>query len=440
MNRNTITAGVIGALLCILPGFAEAKNPTVFADNFDKQKRYARNWEEHTPDGAGRVAYSPDGGVGGSGCVAISSEVKNSTTVRHRLTGLEPGTLYRFSAMVRCEQVEEGRGAVLFLAPDGLAQPWNASEFAYGTSDWRRVYMDFLPDADGTATVCCGLGFPWGTVNGGKARGRAWFDDVEVRRVVDADDNIYTRESRHIILKLDRDKVTLSDAEIDSWLEKLDRIYEAYRDLVGDVPYGGRKIAILNTPGIEPGYWALAGNPILWNNHVAVKEVVERTATHGDWGFGIMHEIGHVFSAGNIRHYGRWNWNDEIFANFRMSYALEVCDGTMSQRNRLYRGAEVRDYYKIFYDETIGAGVAKNNGDALHYTFLRIKDRYGWDVYKKAFRELYEIDDEHLPELKTAYDKMLFFLSYVSKAAGEDVTKTCYTAEELELIRQSLCR
>ena len=158
----------------------------------------------------------------------------------------------------------------------------------------------------------------------------------------------------------------------------------------------------------------------------------------GDWGFGIIHEIGHVFSQGNISGTGRWNWNDEIFANFRMSYALEACDGTMSQRDICYRGADVINYYKIFYDETIGAGIPKNNGDALHYTFLRIKERYGWDVYKKAFRELYALGDSGQEGLETPYDKFLFFLSYVSKAAGEDVVAATYTPGELALIEESL--
>ena len=40
---------------------------------------------------------------------------------------------------------------------------------------------------------------------------------------------------------------------------------------------------------------------------------------HDDWCFGILHEIGHVFNIGDTS----WNWNDEMFANFRMHYALE---------------------------------------------------------------------------------------------------------------------
>lgn len=125
-------------------------------------------------------------------------------------------------------------------------------------------------------------------------------------------------------------------------------------------------------------------------------------------------------------------------ANFRMSYAIEVCQGAVSQRNVMYRGAEIIDYYRIFYDETIGSGIAKNNGDALHYTFLRVKDKYGWDVYKKAFRSLYAVKNADLPKMRSPYEKLMYFLSHVSAAAGEDVTKTCYTPEELKLIEKSL--
>ena len=166
--------------------------------------------------------------------------------------------------------------------------------------------------------------------------------------------------------------------------------------------------------------------------------MLERTVEFDDWGFGILHEIGHVFSQSNIKGSGRWNWNDEIFANFRMSYALEKCGGTVSQRNVCYRGADIINYYKIFYDETIGAGIAKNNGDALHYTFLRIKERYGWKVFEQAFRTLYALDDTQMPELQNDYDKFLYFLSHVSAVADEDVVRTAYMPEELALIRKSL--
>lgn len=434
MNNTIYIAGVL--TVCGICAYAFTRGDGVFADDFDSPTRFERAWTGNEGEMPGTIEYLPDGDARGGGCVKLSSGERTSLHVGHRLTGLEAGTLYRVSARVKCDDVKEGRGAVLYLAPDGLEQPWNASEFVYGTADWQEVYMDFVADAAGEAEIRCSLGFPWGTVNGGKASGTAWFDDVRVCPT--PDEAIYTRESRHFVLRLDRDKVTVGDEAVDTWLSNLDRIYEAYADLVGDAPYEGRKIVILTTPGIEPGYWALAGNPILWNSHVAVTKLIERTVEFDDWGFGIMHEIGHVFSSGTIRREGRWNWNDEIFANFRMSYALEACGGTMSQRDICYRGDDAINYYKIFYDETIGAGIPKNNGDALHYTFLRIKERYGWEVYKKAFRELYALDGAAMEHLREPYDKLLFFLSYVSKAAGEDVVAATYTPEEMDLIRRSL--
>lgn len=417
---------------------AYAQNDVIFEDDFNNGTKFEKNWYDNSAgEKTGRIEYKKTGGFRNSGCVKISNPEKGSIRIMRNLTGLKPGKLYRVSAMMKCAGVKDGRGAVLYLNPDGLEQGWNASKFAYGDMEWNEVYMDFVPNQKGEATICCALGFPWGTYNGGKASGEVYYDNV---RVETTGDRLYHRESKHFIMSLDKDKVTITDGQMDRWMANLDRIYEAYRDLLGGTPYGGRKIMILNTPGIEPGYWALAGNPILWNSGVKVAEVIERTGNLDDWGFGILHEIGHDFSASNMLGdgMGAWNWNDEIFANFRMSYAIEACQGAVSQRNVMYRGAEIIDYYRIFYDETIGSGIAKNNGDALHYTFLRVKDKYGWDVYKKAFRSLYAVKNADLPKMRSPYEKLMYFLSHVSAAAGEDVTKTCYTPEELKLIEKSL--
>ena len=138
----------------------------------------------------------------------------------------------------------------------------------------------------------------------------------------------------HIVLRLDRDKVTISDAEVDAWLAMLDRTYRAYWELIGEVPFDGRKIIILNTPGIEPGYWALAGNPILWNSHVAVSKLLDRTVEFGDWGFGIIHEIGHVFSQGNIKGRdagtGTMRFSPIFACPMRSKHATESCRSATS--------------------------------------------------------------------------------------------------------------
>ena len=303
--------------------------------------------------------------------------------------------------------------------------------------------MDFVSDEKGETYVSCGLGFPGGTYNGGKSKGIVWYDDVKITET--PKEALYIRESKHVKLAIDPKHVTVDDKTVTEWLKCLDKAYEAYEELLGCVPYNGRKISILTTPGMEAGYWALAGNPILWNDNVNVKSVLEKFKSNKDWGFGILHEIGHVFSAGTAigDGYGSWNWNDEIFANFRMSYALDKYEAVMSQ-NTFYMGDNI-GYYKRAYKNCIAKGNL-DSGDAIHYTLMRIAEIYGWDVYKKAFRELYATPDSELGRFKNNYEKFLCFMKYVSKAASEiagysvDVTRTCYTPKELEMIKAALTK
>ena len=423
--------------MAVAIAISACKGGPVYETSFEDDVLQSGEWVIGGNPAAGAAAeYLADGGVDSTGCIHISSPERTEFYVSHKLTGLDTASLYRMSAKVMTKGVKDGRGAILRVNTDKSDQIWNASEFIYGDTPWKEVYIDFVPAADGTAEICCCLGNFGGTYNGGTACGEVWYDDVKVTKTTG--EQIYFRPGKHVSLALDRDKVSISDSVADAWLANLDKVYESYVDLIGDCPYDGRNIMVLTTPGMEAGYWALAGNPILWNSHTDISGNLSKIETEGDWIFGILHEIGHTFSPGTVADNGRWNWNDELFANFRMSYALEACGGTVIMRDTKYTGAEIMDYYKIFYDETIGSGVAKNNGDALHYTFLRIKEKYGWDIFKTAFRELYAADPETMEDLRGDYEKMLFFLKYVSAAAGEDVTETCYTPQELKLIEQSL--
>ena len=73
----------------------------------------------------------------------------------------------------------------------------------------------------------------------------------------------------------------------------------------------------------------------------------EELAKYGTWSFGLMHELGHVFNLGN----SSWNWNDEMFANFRMQYGLEQNQGKVWMDERVYTGREILEMYKKDYDQ-----------------------------------------------------------------------------------------
>ena len=448
--RPLALAALVAASAC---AFANNDAKEIFSDNFNSKSASLKNWTiDKCPKGASIkfVNEGPDK----SRCIKITSNERAALKITKHITGLNPNTFYRVSAKVKTQDVKgdsvhgrymEGRGAVLYLDvfDKNSGQPWNASKFLYGTNDWQEVYMDFVSDEKGETYVSCGLGFPGGTYNGGKSKGTVWYDDVKITET--PKNALYIRESKHIKLAIDPKHVTVDDKTVDEWLKCLDKAYDAYEELLGCVPYGGRKISILTTPGMEAGYWALAGNPILWNDNVNVKSVLEKFKSNKDWGFGILHEIGHVFSAGTAigDGYGSWNWNDEIFANFRMSYALDKYEAVMSQ-NTFYMGDNI-GYYKRAYKNCVAKGNL-DSGDAIHYTLMRIAEIYGWDVYKKAFRELYATPDSELGRFGNNYEKFLCLMKYVSKAASEiagytvDVTRTCYTPKELEMIKAALTK
>lgn len=448
--RPMAIAALVAASTC---AFANENSNEIFSDNFNNKSASLKNWSlDKCPKGASIkfVKEGPDK----SRCIKITSSERGALKITKHITGLNPNTFYRVSAKVKTQDVKgdtidgrylEGRGAVLYLdvLDKNSDQPWNASKFLYGTNDWQEVYMDFVSDEKGETYVSCGLGFPGGTYNGGKSKGTVWYDDVKITET--PKEALYIRESKHVKLAIDPKHVTVDDKTVTEWLKCLDKAYEAYEELLGCVPYNGRKISILTTPGMEAGYWALAGNPILWNDNVNVKSVLEKFKNNKDWGFGILHEIGHTFSAGTAKGdgYGSWNWNDEIFANFRMSYALDKHEAIMSQ-NTTYMGDNI-GYYKRAYKNSVAKGNL-DSGDAIHYTLMRIAEIYGWDVYKKAFRKLYNTPDSQLGRFNNNYEKFQCLMKYVSEAATEivgyqvDVTRTCYTPKELEMIKKSLTK
>lgn len=380
-------------------------------------------------------------GVNGGKCIKIQQFPESGRCgvgIKQRLTGLEPDQMYRMYAKVRYSDIPqgEGRGAILFDM--STRQYWGASKFLYGTNlkNWTTTSMDFLAQDDGTAEIVCSLGFRLGgTTNGGYSTGTVFFDNVSVVKVTD---ELYTQEGEHVRIYMEPSQVYANAQQIKEWLANLDKMYESYVELVGQAPHEGRKLVILSSRGLESGYWALAGYPILWSsNYTAVTSTLEELAKYGTWSFGLMHEMGHVFNLGN----SGWNWNDEMFANFRMQYGMEQNQGKVWMDNQVFTGREIMNLYKKNYDLTIGSTVTD---DGIHYMVGRLAapECIGWEPFKKTFRELTTKGGNY----STKYSKFEYFLSLLSKYASEqtgrdiDVKSQYFTEAELASIQRQLSK
>lgn len=380
-------------------------------------------------------------GVSGSKCLTIFQHPNDGPCcvgVERTLTGLEPDQMYRMTARVKYSDVPDGQGTGPVLFSPNTKQYWNSSKYLYGTNmkSWTTVTMDFLSDDEGNAKITAAMGF-WqgGMANGGHSSGAAYFDDITVVKVTD---ELFTLESEHMRIFFEPSKVVVSKEILQNWLANLDKVYESYVELMGDAPHEGRKLAILTTRGMYSGYWALAGYPILWSiNYSAVEDSLQQMKDHDDWCFGLLHEIGHVFNIGN----SSWNWNDEMFANFRMHYALEMNAGKVYMNGtdgmRVYTGGEILDMYKIDYDNTIGTKV---NDNGIHYMLARMADEHalGWEPFKKTFDYLRKTGGPS----GTKYDKFVHFVETLGRYAqetkpGVDVWNY-FTKSELTSIEKQL--
>lgn len=384
-------------------------------------------WHGHNAE----VTYEPTGGYKSSACVKI--KCINETTdvpVTQTVTGLQIGKLYELSAMIKTTGVTKGWGGNVCLYGPNV---WTRSDKRTGTTGWEKSSVLFVAEQE-SVSLGIRLGF-----SAGDSNGTAWFDNVELQTPT----NMYHRESEHVELFLDEvlvQEAKISNAKMDAWLKKLDQAYEAYCELFPFfVPFKGRKMIILND---EIDAWAYAGYPILWNRDY-VKPTLLEIKNYNNTCFGILHEMGHNFAPGNYRdgefaetggNYNCWNWNEELFANFRMYYALGVHNFPIYLDGKTYMGHEIDSKYKVDAENSW-----KNNNDldgaGMMWPLCQAVKKWGWEPFKATFEELY-----NLPQSQSAGDskwsKIRYFFNVFSKHAEvDDALEELLTSEQISRLQ-----
>jgi hypothetical protein len=373
--------------------------PTRVAD-FEGQGNTPDHWTTEQWQDLSTFAWE-EAGIGrhGSRCISLqTSHPGGNDAAWTRLVDLEPGQWYNLSGWIKGETLENVSGSV--TANICLMDTWESTMPASGTFDWTKEYLTFRAGETGQVRIGCRLGY-WGSL----ATGKAYFDDLEITPL--------TRHEgqRHALVLEDVDLASsgIGEAGLAGWQADLDRAYDAYTDLVGDVPFSGQKIEIVSVRQ-NPGGWAVAGNPIRWHQPYVRDTLL--AVRNGDWSFGMLHELGHDFDLDY-----RWVWDAEFMANFKMEYVVEMLDARIYIEEAWYQGGELRSFYADQYWQNRAGG--KYDGTVLHYRLAELRDDYGWDLFKQAFREYLTIPEEDLPA--TRLDKFLRFIEILSAISGEDV-------------------
>ncbi|MCL1987801.1 MAG: M60 family metallopeptidase, partial [Firmicutes bacterium] len=202
-------------------------------------------------------------------------------------------------------------------------------------------------------------------------------------------------------------------------------------DLTGRNPFGNVQTAIRTTRTGIPNYWALSGNPILINRPY-MPEFIGQINSHGDWGFGVIHEFGHNFDS------SRWNFDVEFFANFKMAYVVDRHNATVLTN---YTG--LQDLIRYYRTDANPSGkglayvdsIAKNiyHHDGLTYNFLMIQQKIGWEPFRQTFRYFNDLQTSQVPA--SNIDKLNLFLTKLSDFSNQDVF-AMLTAQEKAVYEQ----
>jgi len=295
-----------------------------------------------------------------------------------------------------------------------------------------------VDDAFLTLNRTCKLYVPPGTQSK-YAAARWWRGNFDIVGFVPIE---FVQESKYMNLEIYEHQLPITTEQLSEWLSNLDRMYEQFVYLMNGLkPFDGRKMTIRSVDGIPA--WAYAGYPIQWNS-AYIADQLEAFVIDGDWSFGIMHEMGHNFGGQGFeyRNTSYYNFDEEIFANFRMYLALtRVNDATVNMNGVIYKGAGIADYYKLDYDYKMENNELLNSDGAM-YTLIRLGNHYqkdgdhGFWLYKEAFaiinRLPYNASENDWP----GWLKFRLFLDLLSNCVGRDVRET-FSAKELDLIESA---
>ena len=65
---------------------ASAQNKVIFEDDFNKSKKFEKNWYDNsTEEETGKIEYKKNGGIHNSGCVKISNPERGAIRIMHNL-------------------------------------------------------------------------------------------------------------------------------------------------------------------------------------------------------------------------------------------------------------------------------------------------------------------------------------------------------------------
>ena len=195
----------------------------------------------------------------------------------------------------------------------------------------------------------------------------------------------------------------ISRSQFAEFVNKMDRVHDAFADLVGNNATSGRKIFIdISYKQEETDHGLVAAHAHVMRDIICMVAPKENfwieVTKHGSWSVTLLHEMGHMFAPPTIG----WRANAESLANLKVAYALETLNAQfgspgINARGTRTRGTQFRgNQYRMYEYNTAMQKFRRNEmtsfancscqtGSVFDFYIYGLVDKVGWETYKKAF-------------------------------------------------------
>ena len=174
---------------------------------------------------------------------------------------------------------------------------------------------------------------------------------------------------------------SITAQQFESLRDRTDRVYDAYKELIGRAPKAGEKVYIEIRPAEyfrKPNGGHVAGHA--HSNAFCINENFVRNSMGT-----LMHELAHVFAYAT-----NWEVKAESIVPLLMAYAYETIPGeTLGNRHRISRFEAALNNFRTNKIEAFALDDPDDSGYGAHafdFYLLGLVDKVGWETYKKVFR------------------------------------------------------
>ena len=193
------------------------------------------------------------------------------------------------------------------------------------------------------------------------------------------------------------DKAKLTQEEFGRWRDNADRVYDAYAELVGQLPQNRTKVII--------SCWQTEKKPLRSNENIiysgtlkTIKKSFEQIKPAG-CDYSMLDQLANIFMNGR-----KWKGdNKQLDAGWKclmIAYALEK---KPVRYNNEYSGEQYREKAFNYAQEIYDSNQMKESsygypGSAFEYYLLGFVDKVGWEPYKKAFKSYDDKSTSYKPK------------------------------------------